>query len=53
MPKFGDDIPEVKVIYLNSEHDPKLNVGLLEFWNDYFTDLGINFDYEIESSKFE
>lgn len=53
MPKFGGNNPEVKIIYLNSEHDPKLNVGLLEFWDGYFIDLGIEFDYEFETSKFE
>jgi len=52
MPKFGDTSPEVKIIYLNSKNDPKLNIGLLEFWDGYFSDLGIEFDYEFETSDY-
>jgi len=52
MPKFGDTTPEVKIIYLNSKNDPKLNIGLLEFWDGYFSDLGIEFDYEFETSDY-
>ena len=53
MPKFGKNNPTVKIIYLNSKIDPMLNIGLLEFWDDYFSDLGIDFDYESETSEFK
>ena len=53
MPKFGKNSPTVKIIYLNSKIDPMLNIGLLEFWDDYFSDLGIDFDYEFETSEFK
>lgn len=53
MPKFGKDKPNVKIVYLNSKNDPMLNIGLLEFWDGYFSDLGIEFDYEFETSEFK
>ncbi len=50
MPKFGDSPPEVYVYYLQCKHDKNLNIGLLEFWDGYFTDAGINWDYDTETS---
>ena len=53
MPKFGKNNPKVKIIYLNSKIDPMLEIGLLEFWDSYFSEMGIAFDYEFETSEFK
>ena len=41
-PDFGSYKPEVEIIYLNSNNDPKLNIGLLELWDGFFEDIGIS-----------
>tara|TARA_B100001057_G_scaffold474644_1_gene540433 strand:- start:1591 stop:2421 length:831 start_codon:yes stop_codon:yes gene_type:complete len=50
MPRFGENPPEVFVYYLQCKHDKNLNIGLLEFWDGYFTDAGIDWDYDTETS---
>ncbi len=51
IPDFGENI-EVKFFYLNTLSDPNLDREVLEFWEDYFIEAGIdNFDYEIESDS--
>ena len=36
MPKWGEDKPEVYILYLNSHLDKDLDMVILEFWEDYF-----------------
>ena len=50
LPKFGNNPPEIYVYYLQCKHDKYLNIGLLEFWDGYFTDAGIDWDYDTETS---
>ena len=50
LPKFGNNPPEIYVYYLQCKHDKDLNIGLLEFWDGYFTDAGIDWDYDTETS---
>ena len=50
LPKFGNNPPEIYVYYLQCKHDKDLNIGLLEFWDGYFTDAGIDCDYDTETS---
>ena len=51
LPKFRDSPPEVEFIYLNSNSDPKLNIGLIDFWDSYFAEVGINkINKEVETS---
>ena len=50
MPRFGDNPPKVFVYYLQCKHDKNLDIGLLEFWDGYFTDAGIEWDYDTETS---
>jgi len=50
-PDFGQKPIEVEIIYLNSQADPKLTIGLTELWRDYFSDIGIdNIKFEYETS---
>ena len=49
MPKFGDNPPEVYIYYLQCKYDKNLDIGLLEFWDGYFTDAGIEWDYDTET----
>ena len=50
-PDFGKKPIEVEIIYLNSQADPKLTIGLTELWRDYFSDIGIdNVKFEYETS---
>ena len=52
MPDFGSYNPEIEIIYLNSNVDPKLNIGILEIWEDFFSDLGISrLKIEVETSN--
>ena len=50
IPDFGQNI-EVEFFYLNLNHDPNLDRGVLEFWREgYFKDAGIDdFNFEIET----
>ena len=49
IPDFGQNI-EVEIFYLNLKHDPNLDLGVLEFWQDYFKNAGIDdIHYEIET----
>ena len=51
LPKFGDGV-EVELIYLNSNIDPNLDKGILDFWYDFFEDVGItNISDRIESDE--
>jgi len=52
LPTFGDPDknPEVFVYYLQCRHDQKLDIGLIEIWESYFEELGINMSYDIETS---
>jgi hypothetical protein len=50
MPKFGENPPDVFVYYLQCKHDKNMDIGLLEFWDGYFVDAGINWDYDTETS---
>ena len=52
LPTFGDPEknPEVFVYYLQCRHDQKLDIGLIEIWESYFEELGINMSYDIETS---
>jgi len=50
-PDFGKQSIEVEIIYLNSQADPKLTIGLTDLWRDYFADIGIdNIKFEYETS---
>ena len=50
-PEFGKQSIEVEIIYLNSQADPKLTIGLTDLWRDYFADIGIdNIKFEYETS---
>ncbi len=40
MPDFGERF-EIKAIYLNSNFDSNLNKGIMEFWEDFFKDAGV------------
>ena len=52
LPDFGSYNPEIEIIYLNSNVGPKLNVGILEIWEDFFSDLGISrLKIEVETSN--
>ena len=52
LPDFGDSLPEVEFIYLNANADPKLNIGLVDFWDSYFAEVGINkIKKEVETSS--
>lgn len=52
LPDFGDSLPEVEFIYLNANADPKLNIGLIDFWDSYFAEVGINkIKKEVETSS--
>ena len=49
LPDFGQNI-EVEIFYLNLKHDPNLDLDVLEFWQGYFKDAGIDdVNYEIET----
>ena len=50
IPNFGQNI-EIEFFYLNLNHDPNLDRGVLEFWREgYFKDAGIDdFNYDIET----
>ena len=51
LPNFGDDLPEVEFVYLNANSDSKLNIGLMDFWDDYFAEVGIQgIRKEVETS---
>ena len=51
LPKFGDGV-EVELVYLNSFTDPNLDKGILDFWRDFFEDVGItNMSDRIESDE--
>ena len=50
MPKFGINKPDVFVYYLQCRHDQDLNIGLLEIWEQYFEENGMNMSYDVESS---
>lgn len=50
-PSFGNKPIQVEIIYLNSQSDPKLTIGLTDLWRDYFADIGIdNIKFEYETS---
>ena len=40
LPQFGDGV-EVELVYLNSFIDPNLDKGILDFWYDFFEDVGV------------
>lgn len=42
LPDFGNYSPEVEFIYLNANADPKLNIGLMDFWGSYFAEIGVS-----------
>ncbi len=46
VPNFGINPPEVFVYYLNCRHDPDLDIGLIEVWEDFFSEIGIKMQWD-------
>lgn len=49
-PSWGTKKPKVYVYYLQCRHDQGLDIGLIEIWESYFEELGMEMTYDIETS---
>ena len=46
IPNFGVNPPEIFIYYLNCRHDPDLDIGLLEVWEEFFAEIGIKMQWD-------
>ena len=51
MPSFDDgNKPEVFIYYLQCMYNRNLDNGMIEFWDGYFKDAGLEWDYDTETA---